>query len=52
VLSRIGDYPDDTTLDADIAIVGAGIAGLTLARALRGRDCIATVVKMLYINAS
>lgn len=37
MLSRIGDYHDDATLDADIAIVGAGIAGLTLARALQGR---------------
>lgn len=37
MLSRIGDFHEDTTLDADIAIVGAGIAGLTLARALQGR---------------
>lgn len=35
MLTRIGDYQDDTTFDADIAIIGAGVAGITLARALQ-----------------
>jgi choline dehydrogenase-like flavoprotein len=36
-VTDLGDLPDGTVLDADLCIVGAGAAGITIARALEGR---------------
>lgn len=37
MLTRLSEYQDGELIEADIAIIGAGAAGITLARALVGR---------------
>jgi choline dehydrogenase-like flavoprotein len=37
-IEDLASLPDDRTLDADLVIIGAGMAGLTLARELAGGD--------------
>lgn len=45
MLTRIREYEDGSLTEADVAIVGAGAAGITLARALMGRGLAVCLVE-------